>query len=161
MHTLAQLLERLAGGGIDFVVIGGFAAVLHGSNQVTQALDICAVSSDENVGKLREVLGDLDPRHRRTAQKLSFLDLPPPGVPLKNLYLRTRLGVVDVITEVLGVGDYERLREKALSVSVGGKRVRVIALEDLITAKEALARGKDLLAAKELRLIALWRRAEG
>jgi predicted nucleotidyltransferase len=155
VHTLAQLLERLAGSGIDFVVIGGFAAVLHGSSQVTQDLDICAVLTEENVAKLREVLKDLNPRHRMTAQKLSFLDLPPPGTPLENLYLRTEMGVVDVITEVIGVGDYERLRAKAPTMMMGGKPVRVIAMEDLITSKETLARGKDLLVAKELRMIAV------
>lgn len=155
MHTLTKLLERLAGSGIDFVVIGGFAAVLHGSAQVTQDLDVCAALTDENVSKLREALGDLDPRHRMTPQKLSFLDVPPPGTSLKNLYLRTRLGVVDIITEVIGVGDFERLCAKAQVVTIGGRRVRVIAIDDLIMAKETLARGKDLLVAKELRLIAV------
>lgn len=155
MHTLAQLLERLAGSGIDFVVIGGFAAVLHGSSQVTQDLDICAVLTEENVTKLREALRDLDPRHRMTAEKLSFLNVPPPGTQLKNLYLRTEMGVVDVITEVTGVGDYERLCAKAPTMMIGGRPVRVIGIEDLITAKETLARGKDLLVAKELRMISV------
>lgn len=155
MHTLAQLLDRLARSGVDFVVIGGYAAVLHGSSQVTQDLDICAVLTDENVGRLRDILRDLDPRHRMTAQKLSFLDAPPPGTPLSNLYLRTRIGVVDILTEVLGVGDFARLRSRSQGVMVGGHLVQIISLEDLIAAKETLARGKDLITAKELRVIAL------
>lgn len=157
MHTLSLLLERLAAGGIDFVVVGGYAAVLHGSSYVTQDLDVCAVLTEDSVGRLREVLKDVDPRHRMSPGKLSFLDEPPPGTALKNLYLRTRIGVVDVLTEVTGVGDYERLKAKAQSVSIGGHAVRLIALDDLIAAKEALARDKDLIVAKELRVIALKR----
>jgi predicted nucleotidyltransferase len=157
VHTLSQLLERLAASEIEFVVIGGYAAVLHGSSQVTQDLDICAILSDQNIDKLREALGDLDPRHRMTAQKLSFLDTPPPGTKVANLYLRTKLGVVDILTEVLGVGDFDRLKSRAQTITLGGNAVRMIALDDLITAKEALARDKDLITAKELRLIALRR----
>jgi hypothetical protein len=40
-----------------------------------------------------------------------------------------------------------------VEVELFGNRVRVISIEDLITAKEALGREKDLLAAKELRAI--------
>lgn len=155
MHTIAQLLERLAESDIEFVVIGGYAAVLHGSSQVTQDLDICAVLSEQTISKLREILKDLNPRHRMTAQKLSFLDLPPAGTPLKNLYLRTNLGVVDILTEVTGVGGFDRIKARAQTVRIGAKEVRMIALQDLITAKESLARDKDLSSAKELRIIAL------
>lgn len=49
MQSLSHLLQRLADSGVDFVVIGGFAGVLHGSALVTRDLDICAVLSPENV----------------------------------------------------------------------------------------------------------------
>lgn len=155
MQETAKLLELLAGGDVEFVVVGGYAAVLHGSSYITQDLDICIVCSTENIERLRRLLKDLDPRHRMTAQKLSFLETPPPGTDLKNLYLRTRLGVLDVLSEVFGVGDFERLKVNAQEVTLGGKAVRVMSIHDLIAGKEALARDKDLLVAKELRAIAL------
>ena len=117
-------------------------------------------SSTENIGRLRRLLKDLDPRHRMTAQKLSFLETPPPGTELKNIYLRTRLGVLDILSEVFGVGDFARLRANAREVMLGGRVVRVMSIGDLIAGKEALARDKDLLVAKELRAIAL-RQQEG
>ena len=160
MQETAKLLELLAEGDVEFVVVGGYAAVLHGSSYITQVLDICVVCSRDNVERLRRLLKDLDPRHRMTAQKLSFLETPPPGAELKNIHLRTRLGVLDVLSEVLGVGDFERLKARAREVSLAGKTVRVISIHDLIAAKEALARDKDLLVAKELRVIAL-RQQEG
>ena len=52
--TLSQLLQRLCDADIDFVVFGGFAALLHGSTLVTRDLDICAVLSHSDVAKLRE-----------------------------------------------------------------------------------------------------------
>jgi predicted nucleotidyltransferase len=94
-----------------------------------------------------------------TPQQLSFLQTPKPGETVNNLYLNTDWGVVDILTSVLGLGDFERLRKKAEEFEIGGKHCRVIALDDLITAKEAMGREKDMLAAKELRAIAA-KRAE-
>lgn len=154
MHNFGVLLSRLADAGLEFVIVGGYAAVSHGSSYVTKDVDICLVFSDENVAKLRTALRDLNPQHRMTPQRLSFLEVPPPGTPLQNLYLRTDLGIVDILSTVLGVGDYGRLRERAEWVEVDGRRFALISLEDLIRAKEAMGREKDLLTAKELRAIA-------
>lgn len=153
MASLSQLLQRLCDADIDFVVVGGFAALLHGSTLVTRDLDVCAVLSRAQVARLREVLSDLNPRHRLTSQKFSFLDTPDPEVDVRNLYLETELGTVDLLSSVLGVGDFERVRAGSVEIEVFGRRCRVISLEDLIQAKEALSRDKDVLAAKELRAI--------
>lgn len=107
MQDFTQLLQRLADSGIDFVIIGGYAAVAHGSSVVTRDLDICAVLTDETVGKLRSILAEWRPRHRMTPQRLSFLDFPKAG-PVENLYLETDVGVLDVLSSVLGLGDLER-----------------------------------------------------
>jgi hypothetical protein len=151
---LNRLIARLSDADVDFVIVGGFAGVLHGSSLVTRDLDVCAVLSSENVEKLRRNLRDLQPTHRLTAQRLSFLDNPAPGVSVNNLYLETTLGPVDILGSIKGVGDFERVRERAVEVELFGRRCRVIAIEDLISAKEALSRPKDALAATELRAIA-------
>ena len=151
MANLNRLIERLCDADIDFVIVGGFAATLHGSSLLTRDIDVCAVLSHENVEKLRDVLKDLKPVHRMTTQKLSFLDNPSPGGSLKNLYLETELGAVDILGSITGVGDYERVRASAVEIQLFGRRCRVMSLDDLIKAKEALAREKDLLALKELR----------
>jgi predicted nucleotidyltransferase len=154
MVQFNQLLQRIADVGIDFVIIGGVAAVMHGSSYVTRDVDLCVVLSDENIARLRRALADLNPCHRMTSQRLSFLTHPPDGQPVQNLYLQTDAGVVDMLTTVLGVGDFTRLKSAAEELLVDGRMYRVMALEDLIQAKEALGREKDLLAAKELRAIA-------
>lgn len=159
MPSLSHLLQRLADSGVDFVVIGGFAGVLHGSALVTRDLDICAVLSPENVERLREALKDLHPSHRMTPQPLSFLQVPKPGESVRNLYLKTDWGIIDIISSVTGLGDFERLRTQAENFQIGGKTCRLISIEDLIQAKNALGRDKDLLAARELRAIAAKRSA--
>jgi septum formation inhibitor-activating ATPase MinD len=57
-----RLIDRLRDADIDFVIVGGFAGVLHGSTLVTRDLDVCAVLTPESVSKLRVALGDLKPR---------------------------------------------------------------------------------------------------
>jgi|CZKI01.1.fsa_nt_gi hypothetical protein len=157
VNSLSQLLQRLAESGVDFVVVGGFAGVLHGSALVTRDLDICAVLTPENIERLRETLRDLHPHHRMTPKRLSFLKTPPPGETVNNLYLQTDWGIVDILSSVLGLGDFEDLKANAERFEIGGKSCRLISLPELVRAKEAIGSEKDLLAAKELRAIAVKR----
>ena len=62
-------------------------------------------------------------------------------------------GPVDVLGSIMGVGEFEQVRLGAIEVELFGRRCRVICLDDLIRAKEALGREKDLLAVKELKAI--------
>jgi hypothetical protein len=93
---LNRLIERLCDAGVDFVIVGGFAGMLHGSTLVTRDLDVCAVLSAQNIAKLRAALRDLQPTHRFTPQRLSFLDTPEPGLDMKNLYLETELAAKEL-----------------------------------------------------------------
>lgn len=158
MQDFSRLLQRLADSGLDFVIVGGYAAVSHGSAYVTRDLDICALLTNENVARLRQALADWHPKHRMTPQRLSFLEHPAADLPVKNLYLQTDAGVVDILSSIIGVGEFERLKANAEVLEVEGRKYQVIALEDLICSKETLGRERDLLTAKELRAIAAKRR---
>jgi hypothetical protein len=96
MTELNRLLQTLCDADIDFIVVRGFAAMLHGSSMLTRDLDVCAVLTDASIAKLRTAFRDLHPTHRQTPQRLSFLDTPDPGVPFNNIYLQTDLGSVDI-----------------------------------------------------------------
>lgn len=153
MTELNRLLQRLCDAEIDFVIVGGFAAMLHGSALLTRDLDVCAGLTAANVSKLRDTFRDLNPTHRFTPQRLSFLDNPDPGVSLKNLYLQTELGPIDILGAITGIGDFDQVRAGSIEIELFGRKCRVISVEALIKAKEALGREKDKLAAKELRAI--------
>lgn len=154
MNDINELLKRLLSNGIDFVLVGGFAGVVHGSTQVTRDLDILMVLSESQVDKLRKCLSDLHPRHRMNPGfKPSFIDEPKSLQGVKNLYLETDLGVLDVLTEITGVGAFERIRQHAVEITLEGHQCLVISVEDLVKAKEALGRDKDMIVARELKEI--------
>jgi predicted nucleotidyltransferase len=150
MLSLGDLLQRLIDSKINFVLIGGYAGVVHGSTMVTRDLDICALITPEQIEKLRACLKEFHPTHRMTPKRLSFLDFPEDTKNVKNIYLETDLGVLDVISEVTGVGDFSRLSSQAIEIALYGRKCKVISVEDLIQAKEAMGRDKDKAVVKEL-----------
>ena len=91
MIDINRLLQRLCDADIDFVIVGGFAAALHGSSLFTRDSDVCATLSSENFAKLRDDLRDLKPAHRLTSQKISFLDNPDPGAEISQSVSQNRL----------------------------------------------------------------------
>jgi predicted nucleotidyltransferase len=153
VSDLQRLLQRLDDAGIPFVLVGGYAAMLHGSSLLTRDVDVCAVLTPPNIAKLRDAFRDFHPVHRLSSPQHSFLDVPEPGAALDNLYLNTDLGTLDLLGRIKGVGNYERVARDAIEIDLFGHRVRAISLDDLIAAKEALGRDKDLISAKELRAI--------
>ncbi len=157
MEDFIKILHTLVRGNVEFVVIGGFAATLHGSAQITRDVDICMRLGAEEVSQLRKALAELRPLHRMTNPRLSFLVHPNFKAEMKNLYLLTDAGVLDVLTEVAGVGTFAEVVKHAHVDEVEGVPVRILSLLDLITCKETVGRDKDLLVAKELRAIAALR----
>jgi predicted nucleotidyltransferase len=147
------LLSKLIDHDFEFILIGGFAATSYGSNYVTQDLDVCAVLSPANIELLRKILVDLHPKHRLTVDKLSFLDIPQDLNGINNLYLQTDAGLLDLVSDVIGVGNYEAVSKSAVEVQIFGRKCKIISLEDLIKSKLTLKRDKDLLVAKELEVI--------
>jgi len=93
VSDLQELLRRLDDAGIDFVLVGGYAAMLHGSSLLTRDVDVCAVLTPQMIEKLRRAFRDFHPRHRLSAPPQSFLDTPEPGSALDNLQLNTGLGM--------------------------------------------------------------------
>lgn len=150
MENLNKLLKKLLESNIDFVIVGGFAGVVHGATQVTQDLDICLLIDDKKINALRQCLKDIHPKHRMLPQKPSFLEIPESTKNIKNIYLETDLGVVDIISEVTNVGDFKRVEKKSISVSLFGHNCKVISLDDLIEVKKNLGRAKDIALYHEL-----------
>jgi hypothetical protein len=146
-------LTALTEGGVDFVVIGGIAAVAHGSPQFTRDLDITYADDEANLGRLGAVLVALDATLRGVTDDVPFV---PDGRTLKHvrvLTLNTRDGPLDVLAEPDGSGGYARLRANAITATVGGAEVRIAGLEDLIAMKKAAGRPKDRIYVEELEAI--------
>lgn len=152
------LLRRLVAGNVDFVVIGGIAAVAHGSASFTQDLDIAYAPDEENLDRLGRVLVDLEARLRGVTDDVPFI---PDGRTLRHvrvLTLETAQGLIDLLAEPDGAPVYDRLREAATVEEVDGVEVRIASLDDLIAMKRAAGRPKDLVAVEELEAIKRLRR---
>ena len=151
MQDLRKLLKLLLENEIDFVLIGGFAAVVHGSTLVTQDLDICSSMSVENIEKLRLILKPYNPIHRMNrSASLSFLEHPETLKGLNNIYLDTDLGVLDILSSTHPAGDFETIKKNSIQIQIYGHICNVISIEDLIKVKSAMKRPKDLQAVEEL-----------
>lgn len=148
-----RLLRALHDGGIDFVVIGGIAAVLHGSARATFDLDICFSNEPDNLEALGKVLTSLDAGLRGVADDVPFV---ADGATLKRvdvLTLSTVAGDLDVLRAPSGAPRYDVLRARADRFDVGGFHVLVASIEDLIAMKTAADRDKDRVDVAELEAI--------
>ena len=147
------LLRALTERGVDYVVIGGIAAILHGSAQNTFDLDVCFATDPTNLDILGQVLVRLDARLRSVSEDVPFV---PDGRMLRQvdvLTMTTNLGMLDVLARPKGAPAYVKLREHAMRVTVEGMGVLIASIDDLITMKLAAGRPKDLVAVDELEAI--------
>ncbi len=154
-----KLLELLTARGIDFVVVGGIAAIAQGSARVTHDLDICFADDPENLRSLGELLVSLDSKLRGVADEVPFT---PDAATLKRirvLTLSTAHGPLDLLVEPSGAPKYRKLLDRANRLEIGGVLVQVASLDDMMAMKRASARGKDLLDLEELEAIARLRRS--
>jgi hypothetical protein len=102
------LVHPLRDGGVRYVIVGGFAAVVRGSPQITVDLDIVYARDRENLERLARALAAIEPYLRGAPPGLPFvLDVPALERGL-NFTLTTRLGDLDLLGEVAGGGTYER-----------------------------------------------------
>lgn len=153
-----ELLRRLVERGVDFVVIGGIAAVLHGSARNTFDLDICFATDAANLAALADVLVALGARLRGVAEEVPFVPDARALRQVEVLTLVTSLGELDVLTRPPGAPAYEALRRNADRYDLGGFNVSVAAIDDLIAMKQAAGRPKDRLDIEELGAIQRLRR---
>ena len=154
MQDLNLLLKTLLDSKLDFLLFVGFAAVVHGSSHVTKDLDITMVMTPENIEGLRRALKGLDPKHRMNpSHKASFLEEPADLSGLKNIYLETQAGILDIVTLDESLGSFEQLKSRALRVQLFGYECSVLSLDDLICIKESMNRPKDRIILEDLKAI--------
>jgi hypothetical protein len=145
-----QLLPALSRAGVELIVVGGVAAIVHGSARLTQDLDIVYRRTPENIARLAAALAPFAP----------YLRGAPPGLPFRwdsetiqrglNFTLVTSAGDLDVLGEIAGGGTYETLILHSRKLAVFGVEFYCLGLDRLIQAKRDAGRPKDLEAIAEL-----------
>ena len=148
-----EILRRLVTRGVEFVVIGGIAAVLHGSARNTFDLDVCFATDDANLVALGDVLTALGARLKGVDDDIPFVADARTLRRVELLTLVTSLGELDVLSRPPGAPPFQELRRNADRYDLGGFNVSVASIDDLIAMKEAAGRAKDLLDIEELEAI--------
>ncbi|HVV01864.1 MAG TPA: hypothetical protein VHH88_10915 [Verrucomicrobiae bacterium] len=148
-----KILRILNEGGVEFILIGGVAANLHGSARATFDIDFVYSRTRKNVKQVAQALAPYKP----------YLRGAPVGLPFTfdeatirnglNFTLHTSLGDIDLLGEVAGGGSYEQLLPFTIQIEAFGTRCRCITLERLIQLKRAAGRPKDLESVAELQAL--------
>lgn len=148
-----SLLEHLVEAGVDFVIVGGFAGVIHGGTYITQDIDICCDFSSANLLALQKAVANLHPVHRMTPRRKKLELTEKNCGQFKNLYLDTDIGQLDCVSFIDGLGDYQKVRKASVPVKMGRTKLRVLSLGALIKAKKAMNRPRDKEALLQLEAI--------
>jgi len=153
MTNFKALLRALTEGGVEFILVGGAAATVHGSSRLTRDVDVVYRRTRDNMARLVAALTPYQP----------YLRGAPPGLPFRwdvptverglNFRLVTQLGDLDVLGEILGGGGYDALLPSTSVIRAFDVECRCLALERLIEVKRAAGRPKDLEAIAELEAI--------
>jgi hypothetical protein len=137
------LIDRLVEAKVEFIVIGGMAAVLHGAPIVTGDLDIVHRRTPENTSKLPTVLTTIDAVKRADSRRLRPTETWFLGKG--HILLDTSAGPVDVLCEVDDGKDFDWLLERSVVIARGETTVRIVDLPTLIELKTRAGRLKDRL----------------
>jgi hypothetical protein len=144
---IGEAIAALARHAVDYVVIGSLAAQVHGLGRAKMTLELTPDPDVENLERLDEALAELEaqPLNEESEradipigdqERFALAAVVPP--------LLTRHGQVHVLKEPKGARTFEKLREAALVVELGGVEVAIVSLDDLIRMKRAAGRPADL-----------------
>jgi predicted nucleotidyltransferase len=137
-----EILKVLTKHKVDFIVVGGVCAVLHGAPVTTFDLDLVHSRSSQNLASLMSALNELDAYYRGQGDqrlKPKRLHLSSPGHQL----LMTKAGPLDLLGNI-GVGhSYKDLLGHTVELEAGGLHLRILNLEKLIEIKKETITDKD------------------
>jgi hypothetical protein len=145
---IIDIWKYLAVNKVKYLTIGGFAVNIYGYGRNTGDIDIFIEDSIENRENLREALKQSGIGDFENLNTMQFI----PGWTDITLNFNLRL---DIMTSVKGLENttFEQLLEKAYIAEISDIPVYFIDYENLIIAKKASNRPKDLLDIEELEKI--------
>ena len=133
-----DFIQALNDNNVEYILVGGYAVILHGYRRVTGDMDIWVKRTKENYSKLTKAFSQFGlPVFDMTENK--FLD-----VETADVFTFGRAPVsIDIITELKGV-EFDDAFSQTMQFDENGLSIRFIHLNNLIQAKKAAGRHKDL-----------------
>ncbi len=146
------LLKTLDRHRVTYIVVGGFARIIQGADEMTNGVDIVPPMREENLRRLDLALEELDAR-RTDRKKLTPLQNDASPEPV--LALSTDLGELKIVPQPEGTGGYDDLRRAATREYLGkGVRSSIASVGDLARMISALGREDDIPKLMAMRRIA-------
>jgi predicted nucleotidyltransferase len=146
-----ELLRRLAGADVQFVVVGGLAVNAWGVVRGTKDVDIVVAPDIGNLKRLAEVAvaagGHVQQGEAFLGTPISIASTLAGG---EQVPIETDLGRLDVVQGLDGVPDYEDLRAQATEAEVLGVPVLICSRNHLTAMKRAAGRTRDLADLEDL-----------
>lgn len=143
-RSLEEVLRLLTAREVRFVIIGDWAAIIHGSACPANDVDLVYARDAENIRRLVDALRPWNPRLRNGLPRLA---LPWDEATVHaglNFPLTTDLAEVNLFGEVIGGGAYNRLLRYTEEMVLFGITCQVVTLERLIQLKRAAGHPEDL-----------------
>lgn len=138
-----EFIEALNENDVKYLLVGGYAVVLHGHPRLTKDIDFWILPELENA--------------KRTLSALNQFGLGGTGTTIKDLTtpgMIMQFGVpplrIDLITELEGV-NFDLCYKKRIETTISGVKVKLIDIESLKKNKRAAGRHQDLADAENLR----------
>ena len=138
---------------MTYVLIGAFARVIQGTEELTRGLDLAPSLHGDNLKRLALALDDLE-AVRADGEPIALEAAAIRGEPV--IELRTRGGELKIVPEPAGTrGGYDDLRRAASREPLGrGLRPLVASIGDLARMAAALGREQDMAPLRQLRILA-------
>ena len=138
---LTNLLTSLAAARVDFVLVGGLAAVAQGAPITTHDVDIVPRRTADNIDRLLAFLTSIDARYRGRQDILR----PTPSALLGvgHSLLMTDLGPLDILGAIEEGRGFDELVPHAVEIDVGDQQVHVLRLAMLADLKRRSTHPKD------------------
>jgi hypothetical protein len=140
---LRTLLERLAAGRIEFVLIGGLAVNPWGHVRGTRDIDLVPNPAKENLARLAEALEALGGRVETPDGLLAPGSIRAFLAVGDRTLVTTDMGYVDVLQGMPQIPRFAELDAEAVEVDVAGTPIRVCSLQSLLEMKRASSRLRD------------------
>ena len=139
--SFREILRILSKHEVEYIVVGGVAAVIHGAPVATFDLDALVRLSETNAGRLIEALDELEARYRehQTVIRPTEKDVLAGG----HLLLTTSAGPLDILGFVGDDNRYEDLSASTKEIEMSVGKFHVLDLNELIRLKRETDRPKD------------------
>lgn len=145
-YALLQTLDRES---VSYVVVGGFARVVHGSAETTRGLDIVPSLREENLRRLTRALNELD----ATGEDGNAIQQDELACN-ERFVTRTRAGELAVVPTPWGTRGYDDLRMRASRENLGrGVRPAVASAVDCVRMLGESERNIDAERLRRLRRV--------